>query len=874
MAWLWRRLMFLIRRDRFNRDLEEELRFHLEMKARTGGGTPAAGYAAQRQFGNAVLLREESREQWGWMWLETLVQDLRYGARMLRRSPGFATVALLTLAIGVGANTAVFSVVNAVLLRPLPYSQSERLVQIWSTNPQANRWGMWTAYPRFVDWRRESKSFEEMATARTWVINLGGGDHPESLLGVVTSSRLFQVLRVQPMLGRAFRPEEDQPGHDHVIILSYGLWQRRFESDRGVIGRAVNIDRQSWTVIGVMPPEFRFPPELPSAYHVDAWVPPAPDPSRDERVSNNYYTYARLKPAITLAQAQAEMAAINRGLGEKHWADRGMGVRVVPWRQQVASGVRPALLLLLGAIGLVLLIACANVASLLLARGAARQRETALRHALGAGGARLIRQLLTESLLLAVCGGAAGLLVAYRGLQLIIRIAPDIPRINETTIDAQVLLFSLALTIGTGIIFGIAPALNGPASDLHSALNESGSRPTAGSARASVRSVLVMAEVALALILLSGAGLLIRSFVRVQQIDPGFNAKNLLTAFLALPPQKYPEPRRQAEFYREAMERIASIPGVECAGGADSAPMLSNDAGPVSIEGHPVHPGEMDIQAERPKITSDYFRAMGIRLVRGRTFTLADNDSAAPVAIINEAAAREYWPNEDPMGKRVRLDDGSVPVWRQVIGVVADVRQDGLTKVGRPEVYAPIMQSPVTYLVLAVRTRTAPETLIAAVRHAVMTVDKEQPLFQIRTMQQVVDESTAGRRFQMVLVALFAAVALGLAAIGIYGLMSYSVNQRRQEIGIRMALGARRGEVLTLVVRQGMALAIAGVVLGTGGALLLSHFLSSMLYGVGANDPASFVSVAVALSGVAALASFVPAWRAARIHPMVALRHE
>ena len=874
MARLWRKLMFLIRRERFERDLDDEMRFHLQMKMRARGGTAGAGYAAQRQFGNVTLLREQSREQWGWMWLETLVQDLRYGVRMLRRSPGFTTVAVLTLALGIGANTVVFSVVNAVLIRPLPYPESERLVQIWSTNPSVNRWGMWTAYPRFVDWHRLSKSFEEMATARTWVINLSGGDHPEALHGVVTSSRLFQVLRVEPMLGRAFLPEEDRPGHDHVIILSYGLWQRRFDADRSVIGRPVDVDRQSYTVIGVMPPDFRFPLELPAAFTVDAWLPPAPDPSSDERVSNNYYTYARLRPGITLAQAQAEMDAINRGLGEEHWEDRGLGVKVVPWQQQVGSEVRPALLILLGAIGLVLLIACANVASLLLARGTARLREAAVRQALGAGRSRLIRQLLTESLLLAIFGGTIGLLLAFQGLEFLIRVAPDIPRLNETTIDPRVLLFSAALTLGTGLLFGMAPALEGHRANLHDALRESSGRSTSGSTRARMRSVFVIVEMALALMLLAGAGLLIRSFVRVQQIGPGFNAKNLLTAFVMLPPSKYPEPRRQVAFFRDAMERIASIPGVECAGGADSAPMLTNDTGPVSIEGHPTRPGEIEIHAERPKITPDYFRAMEMRFLRGRGFTWADNESSLPVAIINEAAAREYWPNEDAMGKRVMLEDGSAPVWRQVVGVVADVRQDGLVKVGRPEVYAPLAQIPVPYMVLAVRTRVTPAALASAIRNAVMAVDKDQPLFQVQTMEQVVEESVAGRRFQMSMLAVFAAFALALAAMGVYGLMSYSASQRRHEIGIRMALGARRAEVLRLVVRQGMLLAMTGVVLGAVGALLVTRFLSSLVYGVGVSDPVTFVSAAVLLSGVAALASLIPAWRAAKTDPKVALRYE
>lgn len=434
----------------------------------------------------------------------------------------------------------------------------------------------------------------------------------------------------------------------------------------------------------------------------------------------------------------------------------------------------------------------------------------------------MIRQFLTESTLLAVFGGATGLLMAYEALNFFTRLAPDIPRLNETTIDPHVLIFTAVLTLGTGLIFGIAPALQGSRMDLQISLQESGTRSTVSARHARARSFLVVAETSLALMLLAGAGLLIRSFLRVEQVDPGFNAKNLLTAFVMLPPSTYPEPRRQALFFHQAMDRIASIPGVECAAGADSAPMLSNDTGPVSIEGHPVQPGEMEIQAERPKITPDYFRAMGIRLLRGRTFTWADKEGAPPVAMINEAAARQYWPNQDAMGKRMKLDDGSAPVWRQVIGIVGDVRQDSLVMAGRPEVYAPLLQAPVPYLVLTVRTQVEPAAIAAAVRRAVMAVDKDQPLFRMQTMQQVVDDSMADRRFQMSLLAVFAAIALGLAAIGIYGLMSYAVSQRTHEIGIRMALGAKRADVLHLVVRQGMTLAIVGVALGTVGALFLT----------------------------------------------------
>lgn len=859
-------------------DLERELRSHLDSEAAeqeaSGLSEEEARYAAQREFGNTTVVKEDVRQMWAWTSVEQFGQDLSYGLRSLAKNPGFTTVAGLTLALGIGANTAVFSVVDTVLFRPLPYPQSERLVQMWSTNANTNRWGIWTAYPRFDDWRRLATAFEEMAAVRFWVVNLGGGDHPEALNAVVTSSRLFQVLRVEPMLGRTFLAEEDQPGHDHVIILSHGLWGRRFGSDSAVVGRTVSIDRQSYTVIGVMPPGFRFPPDLSPAQSIDAWLPPSPDPSRNERGSNNYYVIARLMPGITAAHAQAEMDSINHGLAEKHSEDRDLGVKVAVWQQQVGSDVHPALQILWGAISLVLLIACANVANLLLARGTARQREVALRQALGAGRARLTRQWLTESVILALFGGIVGLALAYLGLEIFIRLAPDIPRLNEITMDAHVLIFSAALTLGTGLLFGIMPALYSSRTDSQGSLKESGSRLTASSGRARVRSVLVTTELALALMLLTGACLLLRSFVNVQRVDPGFNAQNLLTAFVMLPPSKYPEPRSQAAFFHQLMERIALIPGVECAGGADSAPMLSNDAGPVSIEGYVARPGEKEIQAERPKITPDYFRAMGIRLLRGRPFTWADNENSPPVAIIDEAAARQYWPNTDPMRKRVRLEDGGPPVWRQVIGVVRNVRQDGLIEAARPEVYAPLQQSPVPYLVLAVRTRVEPAALTRAIRHAVMVADKDEPLFHIQTMQQVVSDSVATRRFQMGLLALFASLALMLAAVGIYGLVSYSVSQRTHEIGIRIALGAKREHVLRLVLRQTLRLAAGGVVLGIGGALILTRFLSSLLFGVSPNDPLTFVAVSMLLAGVATAASFIPAWRATRVDPMVALRYE
>lgn len=876
------RLRFWLRstfhRSNVEQEMESEIRFHIERYTedlvRRGVALDVARRTAQAEFGAVEARKDECGDAIGLRLLHDLWDDVRYAFRTLRKAPAFTAVVVLTLALGIGANTAVFNVVNTVLFRPLPYPQSERLVQMWSTNANTNRWGIWTAYPRFTDWRRLATAFEEMAAVRLWIVNLSGGDHPEALTVVLASSRLFEVLRVSPMLGRAFLPEEDLPGHAHVIILSDGLWRRSFDSDPTVVGRRINVDRQTYTVIGVMPPGFRFPPNLSAAQSIDAWLPPAPDPSRDERVSNNYYVVARLRPGVTAAQAQTQMDAIHHGLAEKYSEDRELGVKVTGWQQQIGSDVRPALLILWGAISLVLLIACANVANLLLARGAARQREAAVRQALGAGRARLIRQLLTESVVLAFLGGTAGLGIAYLSLKVFIRSAPDIPRINETTMDWRVLLFSAALTLGTSVLFGIAPALFSSKADLRDALKESGGRLTAGSGRVRLRSVLIMAEMALALMLLTGACLLLQSFVHVQQVYPGFNAQKLLTAFVMLPPSKYPEPRNQALFFRDLMERVASIPGVEYAGGADSAPMLTNDTGPVSIEGHQSRPGENLIEAERPKITPDYFRAMGIHLLRGRAFTWADNDNSPPVAIVDETAARQYWPNASALGKRVRLDDGGPYVWRQVIGIVANVRQDGLVEPARPEVYAPMLQSPVPYIALTVRTRMEPAALTGAIRHAAVAVDKDQPLSHIQPMEQVVSDSIAGRRFQTALLALFSSVALMLAAVGIYGLMSYSVSQRTHEIGIRMALGAKRKTVLQLVLHQALLLAASGVAFGIGGALILTRLMSSLLFGVRPDDPLTFVTAAVLLVVVATAASLIPASRAARVDPLVALRHQ
>jgi putative ABC transport system permease protein len=793
---------------------------------------------------------------------------------MLLKSPGFTAVAVITLALGIGANTAIFSIVNTVLLRPLPYPDSDRLVQVASTQRHLERWYDWVSYPDFVDWRTENRVFEDMAAYRAFGFTLTGLDHPELLPGMFVSASLFSVLRAEPMLGRSFLPEEDQPGRNRVVIISYGLWQRRFGSDPGLVGKAVQIDGQSYTVVGVMRPGFHFR-QAAAWGDRDVWIPGTRDPERNDRYSHNHWVVARLKPGVTIEQAQANMEAIARGLAQRYPEDQDMGVMVTLLQEKVANNIRPALLVLMGAIGLVLLIACANLANLLLARGVARKKETAVRQALGASRGRLLRQWLTESLLLALLGGAAGLLLAFQGIEFILWWGPNLPRLEETTIDLRVLAFIFLLSLASGVMFGTAPALQSSKIDLQEALKESGTR-SAGLGRARTRSLLVVGEVALALMLLVSAGLLIRSFVRLLEVDPGFNPESILTGEILLPTPKYAAPRRQAAFFKEVVERVEALPGVQAAGGSSSVPLIDNDTGGIQIEGRPEpHPGELAVQAEKPKVTPGYFRAMEIPLLRGRTFTWADNERSLPVAIISRMAAELYWPNEDPIGKRVSIYDGDErgPVWREVVGIVGDIRHDGLKERVRPGIYVPVLQSPTFIMVLAVRTRMDPSSLSAAIRRAVMAVDKDQPVF-LRTMEQAVSDSMSDRRFQMTLLGVFAAVALLLAAIGVYGVISYSVSQRTHEIGVRMALGAQRRDMLRLVMGQGMRLALTGVAVGLVAAFAMTRVLSSLLYGVTATDPGTFAGVSLLLVGAAFLACYIPARKATKVDPMVALRYE
>ena len=802
--------------------------------------------------------------------MESFLHDVRYDFRMLRKSPAFTFVAIITLALGIGANTAIFSVVNAVLLRPLPYSDPGRLVVLRETKlPQFPEFSV--SPGNFLDWQKQNTVFEQVAAVQDTSYNLVGNSDPERIRGARVTSNLFETLGVKPMIGRRFLPEEDETGRGGVVVLSQGLWQRHFGASPSILNTDLTLSGKRYTVVGVMPASFQYPDP-----RVDLWAPMAFE--AEERLSHGAHyldCIGRLKTGASLQLARAEMSTIAGRLAQQYARTNvGWDVRVSPMLEYLIADIKPALLVLQGAVGLVLLIACANVANLQLARASARQKEVAIRSALGAGRWRMTRQLLTENLLLALIGAALGLVLAWTGLQTLLALAPaGLPRINDVTIDGPALSFTLTISLLTGILFGLAPALHAARNQLNETLKEGGRSSGGGEGTHRIRAFLVVAEVALALVLLAGAGLLMKSFLRLQEVDPGFKMKDALVVSIKLPAVKYREDTQREQFFMGLIQKLQTLPRVQSVGATHVLPFDEDYILGFSIQGRPPYrPGEQP-STNYYSVSPDYFKAMGIPLVRGRTFTARDSRGAPRVAVINEMMARRHFPNEDPIGKKIHVTNGP-ETFREIVGIVGDVKHYGMDSETTVQTYEPFRQVPPSYMEVVIRYSGDPAPLGAAVREQVLSVDREQPVASIRRLDQIVHDSMVRRRFSMVLLAIFASVALVLAAVGIYGVMAYSVTQRTRELGIRLALGARQADVFRLVVLQGMALALMGLLTGLAGALALTRVISSLLFRVQATDPAVFAAIALLLGSVALLASYIPARRAMRVDPMVVLRYE
>ena len=817
-----------------------------------------------------------------------LGQDLRYAIRAFRKNPGFAAAAILSLAIGIGANTALFSVANALLLRPLPYKDADRLVILWNRSPGLGITEDWFSTAQYFDIKSGHPGFEEVAIAIGGNTTLTSEGEPERVGTIRISSNLLPMLGVAAESGRIFVPEEDAPGRAATAVLSYGMWARRFGSDPRVIGKSITLNGQGYQVIGILPRSFSLPrevlPTLGGAEQADILVPlPLSAAAPRVRDHEDYNIIGKLKRGVLLPQAQAEMdtltARLRRDYPEVYPPNGGLTFGIVPLLEQVVGDVRRPLYILLGSVGFVLLIACANVANLLLARAVARQREIAVRAALGAGRGRIVRQLLTESVLLAFCGGVLGVLLAVWSLRWIHVLGPrSVPRLADIGIDGRVLLFTLLISFLTGILFGLAPALRVSHIDLNATLKDASRGSAGGDALwgrgRNLRRWLVVSELALSVVLLIGAGLLLRSFARLEEVNPGFNPQRVLTFGLTLIGRKYTDPQVAVRSYRQLWERFMQLPGVTATGGTTALPLTQTYAWtPILIEGRTPPPGEEFINADARIVSGNYFQTMEIPLLRGRFFNEQDTPSNPPVTLIDERMAREFWPGQDPVGKRIRYVQSNIP-WHLIVGVVGRVKHDSLDSDPRIVFYLPQTQSPARTLSVVLRSRSDPAALTAAVKKEIRELDPDLPMYSVRTMEQGVNLSLARRRFSMLLLGIFAGVALALSAIGIYGVMAYLVNQGTRDIGIRIALGSTPGGILSLVVRQGMTLAFFGVVLGLAAALAFSRLMRSLLFGITATDAVTFAVIPGVLILVALLASYIPARRAAQVDPMLSLRCE
>jgi putative ABC transport system permease protein len=808
--------------------------------------------------------------------MRSLVQDLRFAVRTLRTNPGFTAIVLITIALGIGANAAIFSVVNAVLLRPLPYARPERLVAVYQTNPNQGISSNGVSYLNFSDWAAQARSFESLGAIRMHDFTLTGEGEPALVAAGTVTSNVFGLLGSTPLIGRGLVPSDDAPDAVPVAILTEKLWRERFGSNPAVIGRTVNLDLRPFTIVGVMPALFKTPPSVPPA---ELWTPLSKDPVFEDlrqRRGGHYLTIVgRLKDGAPISRAQAEMATVAQGLAEQYPKENGgWGVRLVPLSESFVAGVRTALLLLLGAVGFVFLIACANVANLLLARTSARGREFAIRTALGAGRATLVRQLLTEYLLLGVLGGALGLALAYAAMgALRAWLPPDLPRVGEIEIDGGVLRFSLLASLLSAVVFGLVPALQASGAGLWASLREGSMAAGESGGKKRLRNFIVAAETAFAFVLLVGAGLLAKSFARLQSVPLGFDPSHVLTAGMSLPRAQYSKPEQWIGFYTTLVQRLESEPGVESVAASLPLPLYGSGLNfGFKIEGRGETPGS-DLSANYTSLTPSYFRLLRIRLLRGRLFTAQDSAQSPRVCVISQTFARMHFPNMDPIGQRL-VFGFKESVSHEIVGVVDDVRRDGLGVVSRPEMYVPFLQEPFWAAYVVVRTPGDPTRLAPAVRNEVHALDPTLPVESVQPMSQMVSDSVAEPRFRTRLLGLFGILALMLAVIGIYGVISYSVGRRTREVGLRMALGAERGDVLRLVLTEGLVLTGAGLAAGAAGAAALTRYVSSLLFDVGRLDPTTYAVAAVMLVGAGLLASWLPARRATRVDPITALREE
>jgi putative ABC transport system permease protein len=812
--------------------------------------------------------------------MESLLSDIKYGFRLILKNPVFSLVVVVALALGIGANTAIFSVLNAVLLKPLPYEQSERLVMMWQrfTGIGVPKDQNWTSPPEFNDVRRLQSSFSEIAAMQSASFTILVGDRPERILGQFVSPSFFKLLGVEAFLGRTFSAEEEQQGKEAVVVIGHGLWQRRFASDPGLLQRPLSMNGRSYQVIGIAPPRFKDPMQ-PDA---EMWAALSfTNAQLMQRGSHGLLVLARIKPELTLEQARSDMTRVSEriveGAPEYPYAKFGYRVLINPLLEEYVGDIRPALVMLMGSVGLVLLIACTNVANLLLVRASAREREIGIRMALGAGRGRLIRQMLTESVVLSLVGALGGILLARVGVSLLAAMAAQsFPRLAETQIDARALTFTIVIALATGILFGLFPAFQSARSNTQDALKEGSQATTAGHGRLRVRRVLVAAEVALSLLLLVGAGLLIKSFMRLQQVDAGFDPSGVLTMRIVIPAARYSEPDQVRSFYREVLRRVSALPGVVKVGANNGIPLAGGAGSGTTTVDNPAFPDDRGTpEADQRIVTPGYFEAMGMTMLSGRMFDDRDNETGQPVAIIDETMAKTFWPNEDPLGKRIKRGGRqSTQPWLTIVGVARHVRYRTLEEPSRVQLYLPHAQSPTGGMSLAIKTSLDPRTLSNSVQREVIAVDPEQPVWAIRTMDELMATSVMRRQLIMTLLTVFAGIALMLAAVGIYGVVSYWVTQRSHEIGIRVAIGASRLDVLKMVLGQSMSVVLIGVAIGLIGAAALARLMTALLYNVSATDAATFAGYSAALILVGLLASYVPARRATRIDPVTMLRQQ